>query len=64
MEQAAAYADNWSDRALLARVGHAVVVHPGRRLRRLALRHGWFIARPRRPASTEGTPPDPAGHPG
>src|SRR5262249_4358048 len=28
MDAAAAYADNWSDRALLERVGQAVVVHP------------------------------------
>ena len=28
MEDAVAYADNWSDRALLAEVGRAVVVHP------------------------------------
>ena len=28
MDEAAAYADNWSDRALLERVGQAVVVHP------------------------------------
>jgi HAD superfamily hydrolase (TIGR01490 family) len=49
MDEAAAYADNWSDRALLERVGRAVVVHPGRRLRRLARRRGWHVARPRRP---------------
>lgn len=49
MDAAAAYADNWSDRALLDHVGRGVVVHPGRRLRRLARRRGWFIARPRRP---------------
>ena len=28
IEQAVAYADNWSDRSLLERVGRAVVVHP------------------------------------
>src|SRR4029077_12144690 len=33
---AVAYADNWSDRPLLERVGHAVVVHPRGRLLRLA----------------------------
>src|SRR4051812_20797698 len=40
---AAAYADNWSDRALLGRVGHAVVVHPKGRLLRLARARGWEI---------------------
>jgi len=49
MDDAAAYADNWSDRALLAHVGRAVVVHPHRRLKRLALERGWIIVRPRRP---------------
>jgi HAD superfamily hydrolase (TIGR01490 family) len=49
MDTAAAYADNWSDRSLLERVGHAVVVHPKGRLLRLARSHGWEIARPQRP---------------
>lgn len=49
MDEAAAYADNWSDRTLLERVGRAVVVHPQRRLRRLAIQRGWTIVRPRRP---------------
>lgn len=49
MDEATAYADNWSDRALLERVGRAVVVHPHRKLRRLALHRGWTIVRPRRP---------------
>ncbi len=49
LNDSVAYADNWSDRALLQRVGHAVVVHPRRRLKRLALARGWTIARPRRP---------------
>ena len=49
MDDAAAYADNWSDRALLGRVGRAVVVHPHRKLRRLALDRGWTIVEPRRP---------------
>ncbi len=49
MDDAAAYADNWSDRALLGRVGRAVVVHPHRKLRRLALERGWSIVHPRRP---------------
>lgn len=49
MENAVAYADNWSDRALLTQVGTAVVVHPTRRLARLAHERGWIIIRPRRP---------------
>jgi HAD superfamily hydrolase (TIGR01490 family) len=49
MDEAAAYADNWSDRALLQRVGRAVVVHPRGRLKRLAARRGWTVVRPRRP---------------
>lgn len=44
-----AYADNWSDRALLLKAGQAVVVNPKGRLLRLAREQGWFIARPRRP---------------
>ena len=50
MDEAAAYADNWSDRALLERVGRAVVVRPTRRLGRLARARGWTIVRPRRPS--------------
>jgi HAD superfamily hydrolase (TIGR01490 family) len=49
MDEAAAYADNWSDRALLEQVGRAVVVHPRGKLRRLARRRGWTVVRPRRP---------------
>jgi putative phosphoserine phosphatase/1-acylglycerol-3-phosphate O-acyltransferase len=49
MENAVAYADNWSDRALLEKVGRAVVVHPRGRLIRLARARGWDIVRPRRP---------------
>jgi HAD superfamily hydrolase (TIGR01490 family) len=49
MDDSVAYADNWSDRALLERVGTAVVVHPHRKLLRLARSRGWHIARPRRP---------------
>lgn len=48
MDEAVAYADNWSDRALLERVGQAVVVHPHRKLKRLAHRRGWIVVRPRR----------------
>jgi HAD superfamily hydrolase (TIGR01490 family) len=50
IEKAVAYADNWSDRSLLERVGRAVVVHPKGRLLRLARARGWDIVRPRRPA--------------
>lgn len=49
MDLAVAYADNWIDRALLERVGRAVVVRPGRRLRRLATQRGWTVVNPRRP---------------
>lgn len=50
MDETAAYADNWSDRALLLRVGAPVVVRPHGRLRRLARQHGWTVIHPRRPA--------------
>jgi HAD superfamily hydrolase (TIGR01490 family) len=53
MEDAVAYADNWSDRSLLEQAGRAVVVHPKGRLLRLARARGWEIARPRRPRTTE-----------
>ena len=53
MDEAAAYADNWSDRALLGQVGRAVVVHPHRKLERLAISRGWTIVRPRRPSKAE-----------
>ena len=49
MDDAVAYADNWSDRALLGQVGRAVVVHPHRKLKRLAVRQGWTIVTPRTP---------------
>jgi HAD superfamily hydrolase (TIGR01490 family) len=49
MVQAVGYADNWSDRALLQQVGHAVVVHPTGRLLRLARREGWDVVRPLQP---------------
>jgi HAD superfamily hydrolase (TIGR01490 family) len=48
MDETVAYADNWSDRALLERAGRAVVVHPHRKLKRLARKRGWTIVRPRR----------------
>jgi HAD superfamily hydrolase (TIGR01490 family) len=50
MSEAVAYADNWSDRSLLERVGRAVVVHPRSRLLRLARERGWDVVRPRRPS--------------
>lgn len=59
MDEAAAYADNWSDRALLGRVGRAVVVHPHGKLRRLARRRGWTIVRPRRPRLAVSRRPGP-----
>ena len=49
MDDATAYADNWSDRALLGRVGRAVVVHPRSKLRRLARERGWTVVEPHRP---------------
>jgi HAD superfamily hydrolase (TIGR01490 family) len=52
MDDSAAYADNWSDRALLERVGRSVVVRPRGRLTRLARARGWYIVRPRRPRTT------------
>jgi HAD superfamily hydrolase (TIGR01490 family) len=52
MAEAVGYADNWSDRALLEHVGHAVVVHPKGRLLRLARRRGWDVVRPRQPGRT------------
>lgn len=56
MDASAAYADNWSDRALLSRVGHAVVVRPHGRLLRLAKRRKWAIIHPRRPTRSEAEP--------
>jgi HAD superfamily hydrolase (TIGR01490 family) len=49
MDESVAYADNWSDRALLERVQTAVVVHPHGKLHRLARVRGWHVARPARP---------------
>jgi len=34
---------------LLGQVGRAVVVHPHRKLKRLAMQQGWTIVNPRRP---------------
>ncbi len=48
MEDTVAYADNWSDRSLLEKVGRAVVVRPRGRLLRLARARNWDIVRPRR----------------
>jgi HAD superfamily hydrolase (TIGR01490 family) len=56
LAEAVAYADNWSDRALLERVGRAVVVHPKGRLRRLARLRGWAVVRPRRPGTEVDRP--------
>ena len=49
MDETVAYADNWSDRALLQRVGRAVVVKPAGKLARMARRKGWVIVQPNRP---------------
>jgi HAD superfamily hydrolase (TIGR01490 family) len=57
MDETAAYADNWSDRALLERVGRAVVVWPRGKLARLARRRGWDIVRPKRPSLPDPAPP-------
>jgi HAD superfamily hydrolase (TIGR01490 family) len=63
MDDAVAYADNWSDRALLERVGRAVVVRPRGRLLRLARTRGWDVVHPKRPplakpASEQAAPQD------
>lgn len=50
LDEAVAYADNWSDRPLLEKVGRAVVVGGRGRLRRLARERGWDLVRPRRPS--------------
>jgi HAD superfamily hydrolase (TIGR01490 family) len=55
MDEAVAYADNWSDRALLQRVGRAVVVGARGKLGRLARARGWDIVHPRPPATSRGT---------
>jgi HAD superfamily hydrolase (TIGR01490 family) len=57
MDEAAAYADNWSDRALLERVGRAVVVRPHGKLGRLARRRGWDVVRPQRPRAASRRAP-------
>jgi HAD superfamily hydrolase (TIGR01490 family) len=57
MDETAAYADNWSDRALLERVGRAVVVWPHGKLARLARKRGWDVVRPSRPRLTKPQPP-------
>ena len=49
MDAAAAYADNWSDRALLQRVGRAIAVRPHGKLAKLAKEKGWDIVQPIRP---------------
>lgn len=58
MDDTAAYADNWSDRALLERVGHAVVVRPHGKLARLARRRGWDVVYPVRPRKVGRKPPE------
>jgi HAD superfamily hydrolase (TIGR01490 family) len=53
MEDTVAYADNWSDRALLEKVGRAVVVRPRGRLLRLARARNWDIVRPKPPIASK-----------
>lgn len=53
MDEAVAYADNWSDRALLESVGKAIVVRPHRKLKHLALHRGWTIVQPYRPRPSD-----------
>jgi HAD superfamily hydrolase (TIGR01490 family) len=62
--RAVAYADNWSDRPLLERVGRAVVVRPPRRLAKLAVERGWCIVTPARSKLDRVGPPgkEMAGH--
>jgi HAD superfamily hydrolase (TIGR01490 family) len=52
----AAYADNWSDRALLSSVGRAVAVNPHRMLRRLAIERGWTVVEARSPTRPRPRP--------
>ena len=52
MDETAAYADNWSDRSLLERVGRAVVVRPHGKLARLARERKWVAVWPSRPRPT------------
>lgn len=49
MNEAAAYGDNWSDRSLLEKVGHAIAVQPHRKLRTLAMKRGWTVVYPKSP---------------
>jgi HAD superfamily hydrolase (TIGR01490 family) len=61
LDAAVAYGDNWSDRALLGRVGRAVAVDHKGKFRRLAAERGWTIVRPRRPPrSARGRFPPPS----
>ena len=52
MDETAAYADNWSDRSLLERVGRAVVVRPHGKLARLARERKWDAVWPLKPRPT------------
>jgi HAD superfamily hydrolase (TIGR01490 family) len=51
MADTVAYADNWSDRALLEHSGRAIVVKPHGKLKRLANARKWTIVRPSRISS-------------
>jgi HAD superfamily hydrolase (TIGR01490 family) len=57
LADAAAYADNWSDKALLEHVGQAIAVRPHRKLKRLARKRGWTIVYPTRPKIATRTDP-------
>jgi HAD superfamily hydrolase (TIGR01490 family) len=57
LTQAVAYADNWSDRALLESVGNAVVVNPTGKLKKLARDRHWLVVNARRTS-----PPSPESH--
>jgi HAD superfamily hydrolase (TIGR01490 family) len=43
LEDCYAYADSYSDRALLSAVGHGVAAHPDKKMREAAIAHQWEI---------------------
>ncbi len=47
-----AYTDHYSDKHMVESVGHAVCVHPAKRLAKLASKQGWRIMQPKRAADT------------
>ncbi|WZO96718.1 HAD-IB family hydrolase [Isosphaeraceae bacterium EP7] len=46
MADTVAYADNWSDRALLEQSGRAIVVKPHGKLKKLAVERNWTVVKP------------------